>query len=313
MKLGKLQCAAASLAVAVMAGAPVAAKKANSLRDLNGSPAAGAERELQRRGFEYQRGDRNDYSSITYWWDRGDKDCVAVETMQGRVVSINDAKNSDCGQSGSGGSDVAVAAGVIGAVALGAILLSRKDKDKHREQYNQDWQMVEVRNTQSGRLRIFRNPDKNARVQQEVREGTQLRNNGCDQYNGEVWCEVSTINGRTTGWARDRYLRPVYSNGGGWNGGGNGNWNGGGNGGWNGGNGGNSGYYQDFSDLNGARAASADNAMRQRGFRNVDGFRSGSTAYSIWYRYESRQCVQMAVADGRVQNIVDIQTHPSCR
>ncbi|XVJ64316.1 MAG: hypothetical protein HEQ22_02690 [Sphingopyxis sp.] len=76
------------------------------------------------------------------------------------------------------------------------------------------------------------------------------------------------------------------------------------------------GGYQEvgtFMDLNGARAAGADEEMRRRGFANVDSFKSGNTAYSIWNRRASRQCVQMTVADGRVYDIRDIQTHPRCR
>ena len=108
----------------------------------------------------------------------------------------------------------AIAAAAIGAVALGAILLSRKDRNKNNEHgYQQDWQQVEVYNLQSGTLRIFASPNKNARVRDEVGTGTLLRNYGCDAYNGEIWCEVSTINYRTRGWARDRYLRPSYGSG----------------------------------------------------------------------------------------------------
>jgi len=40
--------------------------------------------------------------------------------------------------------------------------------------------------------------------------GTLLRKYGCDDYNGKSWCEMSTLNYRSRGWARDRYLRPAY-------------------------------------------------------------------------------------------------------
>lgn len=66
-------------------------------------------------------------------------------------------------------------------------------------------------------------------------------------------------------------------------------------------------------DLNGARASSADDALRQRGFQQVDGFKSGNTAYTIWNRRDTRQCLQMTVAEGRVYDIRDIGTHPNCR
>ena len=68
-----------------------------------------------------------------------------------------------------------------------------------------------------------------------------------------------------------------------------------------------------FTDLRGDRASSADSAMRQRGFVNVDGFKSGTTSYTIWNRPASQQCIQVAVANGRVSSAVDIHTHPSCR
>ena len=290
-----LKYATATLVVAALVTAPIAAKKADSLRDLIGARGAGAETQLSNRGFEFISGDKTDDTSSTYWWHAGDKDCIVVRVQQGRVSAINDAKASDCGK--KSGNDGAIAAAAIGAVAIGALLLSGKDKDRHREQYNQDWQQVEVRNTQSGFLRIFREPDKNSRVRGELREGTLLRNYGCDRHNGESWCDVATLDNRTRGWARDRYLRvtdwqtyPQRPGGGGSGGG-----------------------WAEFADLTGSRAPGAQNTLRQRGFRNVDGFRSGSTAYTIWFRESSRQCVQMAVADGRVDSIVDIHNHPRCR
>lgn len=291
MRFHGLKCATAGMAVAAMAAAPIAAKKADSVRDLVGVSGASAETQLEQRGFEYIDGSKQDNASYTLWWHSKGKDCIRVEVRNGNVAAITDAKASDCGK--KSGNDTAIAAAAIGAVALGAILLSRKDKDKHREEYQQDWQQVQVYNTQSGSARIFREPDKNARVRDEVREGTMLRNYGCDQYNGESWCEVTTMNGRTTGWARDRYLRVTDSQPGPGTGG---NWD-----------------AAQFSDLVGARAAGAETTLEQRGFRNVDGFKSGSTAYTVWFRNRSRQCIQMAVSNGRVANIVDIGGHPKCR
>lgn len=297
MRLTKFKCAAAALAVAAMATAPIAAKKAESLRDLIGVSGASAETQLAQRGFEYISGNKNDNTSSSYWWDRSGNDCVVVEVRQGRVAAINNAKAEDCGKK-SGSNDGAIAAAAIGAVAIGAILLSRKDKDKHRDQYNQDWQRVQVHNTQSGSARIFRNPDKNSRVRGEVREGEFMRNFGCDNYNGESWCEVSTLNGRTTGWARDRYLRVSYGDG-------YPDYGSGGNGGnWGNGN---------YGYLTGARPERAEDTLRQRGFRRVDSSNSGRTYYTIWFRGGSRECLQMAVADNRVSSVVDIRNHPRCR
>lgn len=76
------------------------------------------------------------------------------------------------------------------------------------------------------------------------------------------------------------------------------------------------GGYTDFAqinDLNGVRAAGGMSTLEQRGFRQVDNFTSGNTRYSIQYRPQSRQCVQVTIADGRFYDVRDIQQHPRCR
>lgn len=79
---------------------------------------------------------------------------------------------------------------------------------------------------------------------------------------------------------------------------------------------GNRGGYASFAqvnDLTGARAAGGMDELSRRGFRQVDNFTSGNTRYSIQYRPESRQCVQVTIADGKFYAVNDIQTHPKCR
>ena len=195
----------AATAAAGLVATPVLAEKANTLTDLVGIRASSGQSALEQRGFSYAEGKTEANTQISYYWHARDKNCIRVETYDGRYTAITDASNKDCGK--GGGSDVAVAAAAIGAVALGALLLSRKDKKKDESGYQQDWQQVEAHGLQSGTLRIFAQPDKNSRVRGQVDEGSLLRNYGCDNYNGESWCEVTTMNGRTKGWARDRYLR----------------------------------------------------------------------------------------------------------
>lgn len=71
--------------------------------------------------------------------------------------------------------------------------------------------------------------------------------------------------------------------------------------------------YVNLNDLVGARASTGEDEMRSRGFRNVDGFKSGNTSYTIWWNGRTRQCIQVATADGRYDSVTDIQTHPKCR
>lgn len=69
----------------------------------------------------------------------------------------------------------------------------------------------------------------------------------------------------------------------------------------------------DLNDLVDARGSSADGEMQRRGFRNVGGLKSGTSSYTYWFNGRTRQCVQMGVAEGRVQNVTDIGTYQGCR
>lgn len=68
----------------------------------------------------------------------------------------------------------------------------------------------------------------------------------------------------------------------------------------------------DVSDLHGKDGIWADDELRGRGFTNVDTMTSGDTIYGIWYNGATGQCLQETIADSRVYDIRDIQTHPKC-
>ena len=68
-----------------------------------------------------------------------------------------------------------------------------------------------------------------------------------------------------------------------------------------------------FADLKNARAAGGMDTLQQRGFRQVDNFTSGNTRYSIQWQPNTRQCVQVTIADGRFYDLSDIGQHPKCR
>ena len=68
-----------------------------------------------------------------------------------------------------------------------------------------------------------------------------------------------------------------------------------------------------IDDLQGARAAGGMDELERRGFTQVDNFTSGNTRYSIQWKRDTRQCVQVTIADGKFYDIRDIGTHPNCR
>jgi len=64
----------------------------------------------------------------------------------------------------------------------------------------------------------------------------------------------------------------------------------------------------------GAKAAGVETDLQSRGFRNVDGFGSGSNGRgTVWWNSRTRQCLQMITVDGRADSITDIQTSDNCR
>jgi hypothetical protein len=76
---------------------------------------------------------------------------------------------------------------------------------------------------------------------------------------------------------------------------------------------GNRGAKARTSDLKGMDSIKAYDVMTSRGFTGVDTITSGDTLYGIYYNDETRQCVQLTNANGRVESADDIGTHPNCR
>lgn len=124
-------------AAAAMVSVPVLADKANELTDINGSLGRDAESTLEARGFTHVSTNKNTMGYVySYWWDEGDDDCVQVEVYNGRVETISDASDQDCGHHKG---DAAAAVGVVAGAAILGALLSHKshhhdDGNHHSDQ-----------------------------------------------------------------------------------------------------------------------------------------------------------------------------------
>ena len=57
------------------------------------------------------------------------------------------------------------------------------------------------------------------------------------------------------------------------------------------------------SSLIGMRASYLDDEMAQRGFRNVDGYKTGGTSYTIWWNKSMRECLSVGTKDGNVDTV----------
>lgn len=215
-----------------LAATPALATKARSLVDIDGMHASSAEGELASRGFKYIDGHKGGGgSSTSNWWHSGDRDCVQVEVMDGRVMTINDVTAQDCGHTdkGSSGAGTAVAA-VAGAALLGA-LLSHKSHHHDDKQHLSDAEAEKQydRGYTDGLHNVaYHNHDKSDAYSSGYQAGVDQRKNNTSHHHGS------------------------------------------------------GGYAQkaQFKDLEGGRAQNFGRVLEERGFANVDGFKSGSTAYT---------------------------------
>lgn len=119
---------------------PAWASAAGELSDLVGVKGAGAESDMQRRGYTHIDTHKSSQSSYSYWWNNAKSACVRVTTRDGRYQSLVDADASDCGQTKreSGMSDGAKVA--VGAAALlGIVALAHKSHHRDEDRsYNEE-------------------------------------------------------------------------------------------------------------------------------------------------------------------------------
>ena len=253
----------AGSALAALVAGPALAEKAAQLADLNGEQGRNAEAALQSRGFAHISTNKNSMGYVySYWWDEGDDDCVQVEVYDGRVETIQDATDQDCGH--HKGNDAAAAVGVVAGVAILGSLLTHKSHHHEDNQHSADQAaeaLYERGYTDGLHNASYHNPDRSDAYSSGYTAGVDERNANLSHHSG-----------------RGGYVSAAQ-----------------------------------FTDLKNARAAGGMEELERRGFRQVDNFTSGDTRYSIQYRAESQQCVQVTVADGRFYDLVDIGRHPKCR
>lgn len=68
----------------------------------------------------------------------------------------------------------------------------------------------------------------------------------------------------------------------------------------------------DLTDLIGARAAGAENALRSRGYEYVQGQSGDDRVWTNWWNARSRLCITVATVDGRYDSIT-ISPAPDCK
>lgn len=131
---------AGSLGILLASGA--AARPPQELADLEGARAAGAESQMNARGYRNVGGKLDGGQRWTYWYNaRALNPCVGVVTDNGRYATIQGMDAKLCNH---GGSSAGAAAGVAVAAIIGAALLSHHDKHhqdgKHYTDQSQEYE-----------------------------------------------------------------------------------------------------------------------------------------------------------------------------
>ena len=113
----------AALTLLATAMTPVALAAQES--DLQGARAAGAESELQRRGYSLAKTS----GGSQFWWNSRTDTCIRVNVWQGRYQTVARASSSDCGKGGPSAGAVVGAAVAVGLIAALASHKKRKGDD----------------------------------------------------------------------------------------------------------------------------------------------------------------------------------------
>lgn len=277
--VGRTGLALAAVSLLITPAAALAAK-ASDLRDLVGARAGQAEGDLESRGWSSMGAHKTRTGSYTYWWNAKGKDCVRVETRDGRYETITDAKPTDCGQK-AGSDGVAIAAGA--AALLGVLALTHKSHHRDDKEYSDQRNYAEFE--RGHRDGLYNHSYDSRNSTKEYADGYQ---SGVEERSHQSSYRPEYRNYQGNDWSNNNSS--------------NGNWSGGGS------------QQAAFNDLVGARAAGAQSDLGRRGFRQVDSFQSGSSGVgTIWWNGRNRQCLQMITADGRADSITDIGSHPRCR
>jgi len=309
-----------SLIVLFFSGMAVAQETPYNVQDLIGSKASSGESQLRSRGYSFVKTSTGEDRKWSNWWSNNSRTCITVATVDGRFDSIVNSTPLDCNRSSNGGSsnggwngggwnnnsnsNWGWGSGKPNNVpGLGKPGVTVYD-DRNYRGTSQSFGVGRYLNN-AGQLGALRNDEASSVI---VLNGYKVRFcEGEGSGNGSGRCEelnAGSYNLRLND--EVSYIEVSRAYGGG-------NWGNNDGGSWGNNNGGGSWGAAKINDLNGLATITGNARMITRGFRLVDTMRQGNTAYSIWWRSNSSQCVQVTVAGGRYDSVNDIGTHPRCR
>lgn len=333
MRVSGFSAATMGVAAFALCSVPVLAENARDMRFIVGLKSNPATQVLKQRGFEFKAEKDQANTRHTYWWSDQNDNCLHVRSMSGVVVGVEDASDGDC-KEGGGGKTAAVVGAVAGAALIAALLAGKKKDKDHTDKYStqDELDFYDSGFYDGSHGNAFHNPRGSSAYADGYAEGSKhretheakigfadLRNaraaGGMTQMENRGFTQVDNFTSGNTRYSiqwrpqsqqcvqitiadgRFRDLRDIGQHpncrGGGLQGAGS--------------------SPAMFNDVVGYSGSRARDILGDRGFERVDRFGDDNTRYSIMWRSQSRQCLQLMVVNGRAADIRDIQTHPNCR
>jgi hypothetical protein len=134
---------------------PALAQSAPDLADLVGARAAGAETQMEARGYRIAGASTVRDIKFTFWWNERKRSCVSVSTVEGRYAAIDTvpAGNCDVGSAAPPPSQNAAATGSLVLVCYGGgskpTATTRPNYTWNSEKHKWEWGTT-LQSTQQG-------------------------------------------------------------------------------------------------------------------------------------------------------------------
>jgi hypothetical protein len=241
------------------------------LSDLVSQDSNYAQRELGNRGYVFIHADQRGSKTWQYWWQNRDKVCARVAHVDNRASSIVSVSQTDCNQypqnTGNPSQDSDKSKGLSTGAKVAIGAAALLG-------------VIALASSSHDRDEAKHNtPERAAEYDRGYRDG--LYHQAYHDYNRSQ----SYVDGYNAG-QQKRETETSYRSPSGRHSG--------------------QAPYVRFNDLIGMRASNLDGEMARRGFVQKGGYQSGNQAISTWWNADTRQCLNAAVSDGRVQSISPI-------
>jgi major membrane immunogen (membrane-anchored lipoprotein) len=214
----KLTGLLAATALIAASSSSVSARPANQMTDLVGARASSGESQLEARGFTHITTSEGAYNTKhAYWWNSRDKNCLHVETYDGRYTAITDGTPGDCHQKSGGNAGAAV--GAVAGVALLAALLSHKSHNHDDGQHHAaevDEQQYDRGFNDGLHNTAYHNYDRSDFYARGYQAGVTQRSNNTRSHSGRGGytsaARISDLNGADAVWAIDQMSNRGFAN-----------------------------------------------------------------------------------------------------